>query len=179
MNPGDLGGPTQLPGQQTNEPMAATPTTRRSAATSPTLGTSPGAKRAVKRDIAEAPADVPDMSHMQLVLEVSKIFTQLQQDAHFYDNTTDALDNHAGLIDTMRARIKENRVVINKIAADVVQNDQDTKQIIDSNDEALKDIINKNDEDLAESLGALEAIVVSQGNQIAEMRSKVSGRETA
>ena len=47
------------------------------------------------------------MPHLQLVQEVSNIFLQFQQDAVFYKNMNDTLNNQAGLIDTMRARITE------------------------------------------------------------------------
>ena len=133
--------PTGQPlGAMREEP--ATPPARRPEA--PTLGTSPGSKRPAKREVAASPSDIPEMTHMQLVAEVHKIYLQAQLDATFFDNTYDQIGNHAERIDGARTATKDNRNIISQLTADVkkltdeaVSNDANIKNTISDNDEAM------------------------------------------
>ena len=78
-------------GDPAASPMEATPVTRRSSAevragTSPT---SPVAKQARRREIAQLSAPTPAMTHEQLAQEVHRTHLQGEKDSVFFDETHD------------------------------------------------------------------------------------------
>ena len=108
--------------------MPATPMSRRTAGTAPTLGTSPTAKRATRRGAA-APVDesLGAVSFEQLVFETRKLAAQSAADQQHFDQTTDLINDHATCLDALRRDISQMRNDMIKIVEDVGRNDDQLK----------------------------------------------------
>ena len=100
--------------------MLATLANRRTAATVPTLGTSPNAKRTTRRGAAAPEQGAPpQMSIEQVVVEVRTLLAQSRYDQLHFDETIDLLNNHAMCLDALRDASEQMRQDMLKIAEDV------------------------------------------------------------
>ena len=122
--------------------MQATPVTRRAPDTAPTLGMSPTAKRAVRRDVVGPTQGNSSVTQQQLIDEVTKLSQQSIKDQTHFDETTDQINNHAFLIDDLKKEVTILRKDVLKLASETVDNDSQLKRDVQK----------------------LETVVTSQGN---------------
>ena len=117
--------------------------------------------------------DAPDLPHHKLVQEVHNLYTQAAQDAKFFEQTKETIENHADALEALRqfgkrmsGKIDSLAADLTKVANDVVKNDADVKVTLEESDVALKNTIQENDDFLKSKLKTLEAIVTDQVNRI-------------
>ena len=75
--------------------MAATPQSRRGRSSMTESGTSPNAKRAARREMAPPSTAQAGVTHIQLVQEVHNLHNQGKQDAKFFEQTNETIEQHA------------------------------------------------------------------------------------
>ena len=121
--------------------MAATPQSRRGRSSMTESGTSPpNAKRAARREVAPPSAAQADVTHIQLVQEVHNLHNQGKQDAKFFEQTNETIEQHADFLEAIRVHCKRMNQNIEQLTSDlarvakeVVDNDAEVKSKVEDN----------------------------------------------
>ena len=130
---------------------AATPTGARP---SPTLGTSPPARKPKLRATADIPPVVQPMSNAELTTVLQQVTAQMAADHLWFGTLSEDITDHAQRLDKLTMVSTTNQVELQSTKAEAVK----AFTLIDFNDDALKRVMTAHNDKTSEHAGLLQQV---------------------